>query len=115
LPAFVGAGSFTANTISANATKAGTTAIQNTRVKLFSVSAISPIAASGPMKAPAVSSDCRRPNAAPRTAGGVRSAISASRGAPRMPLPMRSTKRAATIQPNPVASGKTGLVKAASP
>ena len=38
------------------------------------------------------------------------SAISASRGAPRMPLPIRSMKRAATSQPTVVASGKIGLV-----
>ena len=72
-PSLGRAGSFTANTINANDTKAGITAIQNTSVKLFSVSAIRPMAASGPAKAPTVSSDCRRPNA--RTANGLRRQI----------------------------------------
>lgn len=36
------------------------------------------------------------------------------RGALRMPLPTRSTNRAATSQPRPGASGKTGFVSAAS-
>ncbi len=56
---------------------------------------IRPIAASGASSAPTVSSAWRRPKARPRISGGVSSAIIASRGAPRMPLPMRSTKRAA--------------------
>ena len=79
------------------------------------VSHMRPIASSGPRNAPATSSDCRRPKEAPRSSGGARSAISASRGAPRMPLPMRSTKRAANTQPTVCASGNTGFVKAASP
>jgi hypothetical protein len=41
--------------------------------------------------------------------------LSAHRGAPRMPLPTRSMKRAATSQPMAGASGNTGLVMAASP
>ena len=41
--------------------------------------------------------------------------MSASRGAPRIPLPMRSTKRAANTQATLWASGNTGLVNAASP
>ena len=65
--------------------------------------------------APTVSSDWRRPKAAPRIAAGVRSAMSASRGAPRMPLPMRSTKRAAKTSSGPVASAKSGLESAAMP
>ena len=91
------------------------TAIQNTSVKLSAVSIISPIASSGPRNAPIVSSDWRSPKLAPRRSGGAMSAISASRGAPRMPLPMRSMKRAANSQPIDGASGNTGLVKAASP
>ncbi len=70
---------------------------------------------SGPANAPTVSSDWRKPKAAPRTASGVRSAISASRGAPRMPLPMRSTKRAKKTSPAPVASANSGLDSAAMP
>ena len=53
--------------------------------------------------------------AVPRKLAGVRSAISASRGAPRMPLPTRSTKRAAISQAMFGASGNTGLVMAARP
>jgi len=76
---------------------------------------MSAMATSGPSTAPTVSSDWRRPKLAPRSSGAVRSAISASRGEPRIPLPMRSTRRAATSQPIVGASGNTGLVKAASP
>ena len=108
-------GSRTANTMTANDRKAGITAIQNTAVKLFASSSMNAIAASGPSTAPTVSSDWRRPKLAPRRSGGVRSAISASRGAPRMPLPTRSMKRAAMSQPIDAASGKIGLVKAARP
>lgn len=43
------------------------------------------------------------------------SAISASRGAPLMPLPTRSVKRAATSRSTVDASGNTGLVTAARP
>ena len=99
----------------ATETKAGITAIQNTAVKLLAKAAMNTIASSGPSTAPMVSSDCRRPKAVPRKSAGVRSAMSASRGAPRMPLPTRSTKRAATSQPMLVASGNIGLVKAARP
>ena len=54
-----------------------------------------PIAASGASSAPTVSSACLRPNARPRISAGVSSASIASRGAPRMPLPIRSANRAA--------------------
>ena len=101
--------------MTATETKAGITAIQNTVVKLFANAAMQTIASSGPSTAPMVSSDWRRPKALPRRSAGVRSAISASRGAPRMPLPTRSPKRAATSQPMLVASGNTGLVTAAKP
>jgi len=95
--------------------KAGTTAIQNTVVKLSANTAIKTIAASGPSTAPTVSSDCLRPKAVPRRSAGVRSATSASRGAPRIPLPIRSTKRAAVSNVMLEASGNTGLVTAAMP
>ena len=108
-------GSRTPKTMTATEMKAGITAIQNTWRKLSASSAMNTMAASGPTTAPMVSSDCRRPKALPRAPGGVRSAISASRGAPRMPLPTRSTKRAAVIVTMPVASGNTGLVTAARP
>jgi hypothetical protein len=107
--------SCTPNSTSASAAKAGGTAAQNTSGMLSAVSHIKPIASAGPMNAPIVSSDWRKPNAAPRSPVGARSAISASRGAPRMPLPMRSTKRAVITHPTVPASGKTGLAKAARP
>ena len=105
-------GSRTPTTSSTTAISPGITATQNTARKSLAHSSISAVASSGPMKAPTVSSDWRKPNAAPRWFGGVRSAISASRGAPRMPLPTRSMKRAATTIPTPEAIAKTGLVKA---
>ena len=79
------------------------TATQKTARKSFADSSIS-----------AVSSDCLRPKAAPRIEAGVMSASSASRGAPRMPLPTRSMKRAATTSPAPVASANSGLLSAPS-
>ena len=91
------------------------TAIQNTAVKLLAVAHIRIIASKGPTNAPMVSSDWRRPKLAPRTSSGEMSAMSASRGAPRMPLPMRSMKRAAMSQETVGASGKMGFVKAARP
>ncbi len=97
---------------SATASRPGITATQKTARKSSAQSSIRPLASSGPAKAPTVSSAWRKPKAAPRWAGGVMSATSASRGAPRMPLPMRSTKRAATTAPSPVARANTGLVKA---
>jgi hypothetical protein len=88
------------------------TATQNTARKSLAQASISPVASNGPAKAPTVSSDCRSPKAAPRMLGGVMSASNASRGAPRMPLPTRSMKRAATTVPTPVARANTGFVKA---
>ena len=95
--------------------RAGTTASQNTVRNASSVAAISAIASSGPAKAPTVSSVCRKPNAAPRTRRGVSSAISASRGAPRMPLPTRSMPRAANTQPAVGASANSGFVTRREP
>ena len=95
--------------------KAGMTAIQNTYVKLSASAAMNRMASSGPSTAPMVSSDWRRPKAVPRRSAGVRSATRASRGAPRMPLPTRSMKRAAVSQPMPVAKGKIGFDSAARP
>ncbi len=60
---------------------------QNTAAKSSEYAHISPTASSGPRNAPTVSSDWRSPKAAPRKSGGAMSATSASRGAPRMPLP----------------------------
>ena len=91
------------------------TATQNTVVKSLAVNHIKAIAKSGPATAPTVSSDCLSPKLAPRNSGGLKSATNASRGAPRMPLPIRSMKRAANNQPTVDAKGKTGFVKAARP
>ncbi len=91
------------------------TATQKTVRKFFAVSHIRPMATRGPRNAPTVSSDWRSPKLAPRNSWRRDVAISASRGASRMPLPMRSMKRAAITQPTDGASGKIGLVKAASP
>ena len=108
-------GSLTPKMMTATDKNAGTTAIQNTSVNWLAVSSMNNIASSGPRNAPTVSSDWRNPKLAPRSSDGVRSAMSASRGAPRMPLPSRSTKRAAVSQPMLGASGKIGLVSAARP
>ena len=58
---------------------------------------------------------CRRPNAAPRNAGGAMSATMASRGAPRMPLPTRSIKRAVSTKSTEAASANSGFEIAPSP
>ena len=76
---------------------------------------ISPTATSGPINAPTVSIDCRRPNAAPRVQIGVISATSASLGAPLMPLPMRSAMRAMNTVRATSAKGNSGFTKAARP
>ena len=94
---------------------AGIAATQKTARILPANQIISPIAATGAIIAPTVSSDWRRPNARPRISGGVSSAIIASRGAPRMPLPMRSAKRAPSTSAAPDASGNNGFDKAARP
>ena len=94
---------------------AGMTAIQNTARMSLASHAIRPIATSGASSAPTVSSACLRPKARPRISGGVSSAIIASRGQPRMPLPMRSAKRAAITAGALAASGNRGLDRAARP
>lgn len=94
---------------------AGITATQNTVRKSLAHNNISPMASKGPRKAPTVSSDCRSPKAAPRWSGGARSATSASRGAPRMPLPTRTSSRAVMTQPAVEASANSGLDSAPNP
>ena len=56
------------------------------------------------------SSAWRKPNAAPRISGGVMSATRASRGESRIPLPIRSRKRAAKTATIDPANGKIGFV-----
>ena len=94
---------------------AGMMAIQKTARMSLASSAIRAIATSGASSAPAVSSAWRSPNARPRISGGVSSAIMASRGEPRMPLPIRSAKRASITKGALVARGKSGFDNAASP
>lgn len=62
-----GVGSRTPSTSSSTASRPGTTATQNTARKSPAHSHIRPTASSGPAKAPTVSSDWRRPKAAPST------------------------------------------------
>ncbi len=107
-------GSRTPNTSTSTASDAGITATHSAARTSFASSSIRPTASNGPMKAPTESSDCRKPKAAPRCAAGVMPASKASRGAPRMPLPTRSTKRAANTASSPCANGNTGFVSAAS-
>ena len=57
----------------------------------------------------------RNPYAAPRTSVGVVSATKASRGAPRIPLPIRSANVALKTQFADVANGNKGLESAARP
>ena len=94
---------------------AGMTAIQSTARMLSAIVSMKSMASRGPMNAPTVSSDWRRPKQAPRRWAGAISPTRASRGAPRIPLPIRSMKRAASTSPIESASGKSGLVTAARP
>jgi len=64
-------------------------AIQNAARKSPANHAIAPTASKGPAIAPTVSSACRRPELAPRASRGLKSAISAARGAPPNPRPSR--------------------------
>jgi hypothetical protein len=64
---------------------------RNTDVNASGASARIPNAISGPIMAPVVSIARCTPNAVPSVLGEAESEISASRGAVRMPLPMRSS------------------------
>ena len=64
---------------------------RNTDVNASGASARIPNAISGPSMAPVVSIARWTPNAVPSVLGEAESEISASRGAVRMPLPMRSS------------------------
>ena len=70
-------------------------------------------AASGPATAPALSMARWRPKARPRVAGETSEAISASRGAVRIPLPTRSANRIARTCTQPVARPISGRTRAA--
>jgi len=99
---------------SPTASTAGITASQNASRKSSDDASMISTASSGPVKAPIVSSACLSPNAAPRSGAGVTSATSASRGAPRIPLPIRSISRAPTTTPMPGASANSGFDSAPS-
>src|SRR5512147_625806 len=73
-------GSSTPKTISTMQSTAGTAATQNALRKSPAKSARAPTAATGPRMPPTVSIAWRNPKLAPRTSGGVMSAISESRG-----------------------------------
>ena len=75
------------------------------------ISAASPT----PIVAPAVSIARWKPNARPRRSGAVESAISASRGAVRIPFPIRSPTRAARTSGQVVATRKSDLARTEVP
>ena len=107
-------GSRMPNNSRATAINPGMTATQNTARKSLAQSSIKPTASSGPRNAPTVSSDWRRPKAAPRKCAGAMSATIASRGAPRTPFPTLSSKRAVSTSPALEAKANRGLVSAPS-
>ena len=75
-----------------------------------------PNASSGPIIAPVVSSARCTPNAVPSCSLGVLSEIIASRGAVRMPLPVRSSTMIAASAPTaPPAARKPSLQTAERP
>ncbi len=87
-----------------------------TDVKAFAATARIAKASSGPSIAPTVSSARCTPNAAPRSSFGVAIEIMASRGAVRIPLPMRSIRTSALIADNAVpAVARPSLTIADSP
>ena len=88
----------------------------NTASYACAVAARMPSATSGPVKAPMVSIIRWTPNARPYRGGGVDSVISASRGAVRRPLPVRSIAITAPIAPTALpAASSPSLATADSP
>src|SRR5688572_11708119 len=67
-----------------------------------------------PRNAPSVSEARCRPKASPRCLSSTESAINASRGAVRTPLPIRSATRTPSTQPHALAKYKSGLASAES-
>ena len=90
-------------------------ATQNTFLKSLAHTSINITAMDGPRNAPTESKACRNPNADPLSSGGVMSTMSASLGASRIPLPIRSRNRAPRITSIEVAVGNMGLVIALKP
>ncbi len=105
-------GSFTTATSSV-AIAPGITAIQNTW-RSERLIAMSPVAMSGPATAPALSIAWWNPKARP-TLSPAASAMSASRGVLRRPLPTRSVTRTASTCHGLVASATKGRTALASP
>ena len=88
----------------------------NTESNASGAMASSPKATSGPSIAPVVSSARCTPKAVPSVAGVLDSEIIASRGAVRMPLPVRSRSTSAPIAENaPPTSTSPSLHTADSP
>lgn len=104
------AGSLTPNTSTNTEAAAGSSAIQNTSLKSPPLTDMIAMAASGPATAPMVYSASLKPKPLPRISVGTISAIKASRGASRMPLPMRSQTRPAKTIPAVAASGNNSLL-----
>ncbi len=73
-----------------------------------------PNAASGPSRAPAVSSARCTPKARPCSPGGTDSEISASRGAVRRPLPVRSAASTAATDQGVATASRAALQAAES-
>ena len=115
-PALRGAGARSrVSAISATAASPGRSASTTIGRRFGSPSqAIKPSAISGPTTPPAVSAALWNPKARPRAAGEAASAIMASRGAERTPLPMRSRTRAPNTSGQPKARPSTGFASADS-
>ncbi len=93
----------------------GIAAIRKTRRSRSLSSATSARPSSGPSTAPAVSIDRCSPNARPLISGAVESAIRASRGLPRTPLPNRSTNLAISTTGQTVAIARMSFPQAPNP
>jgi len=112
--AAVAAGRSRTSATMAKASRPGTRARKNTVRMLVCTQKRSASASSGPMNAPALSPKPSRPNARPRSCSATDSATSASRGADRVPVPMRSRSRAPRTPSQIVASPISGLASAAA-
>src|ERR1035437_2582261 len=95
---------------------AGTTAMRNSgrRSALLLNSSYPPSPRSGPTTAPVVSAARCKPKIRPRVPGAAPSMSSASRGAPRTPLPRRSMTRPAITTGQTLANAMTTLPRAAA-
>ncbi len=96
-------------------TSPGSAAQANTVVREAPQPCSSTRAISGPAKAPAWSIARWSPNAAARRSGSIDAASSASRGAPRSPLPTRSVARTSPTCQGALANASSGRDTAPSP